>query len=518
MLKPNLTKTTNFLDQIEFENDFGQEPIGVGRFTEDKAVVGVFSMALAFVGWTITPPLAVIVALVWWNDVKSLDGGSSPERKKRLPVVDTVAEEVYDEDEYYYEEPVTPAQEPRRSEKQTPRRESTRKVPTQSSESAQVKETPNSSEWTWGEDGEPDVQDTPRRSRKHKSTEPHRESNIPIPQLPQVTSRAKKELIQRLKEECPALLKMVKSHPIRAVGIQRTGKTTLVKKLTLLRMVLLPNHRAIASTPHNESGNRYPDVFETVGLRSDGSRDYVSIKREWDALADRIEASEINSITTIWDEFGLLDKAIATAIQGGKPDIKAIQEAQDEICINLTSCLRETMKFGEYPIFIVHGETAKFLPGSKGLVTVFLDGTVRVETIGESVEGDDGLEMIRPTGKFNVTWLDGSKEFGQIPEWLTEEYLLELLGNPVVQKPQKNNPEDFTVSAGLNEPLRTLLQKTKEHGDWITVREIQRLNMSALQGKTANQIHQHLGLLADMKLGEIDEENKSDSAVRFRSF
>lgn len=459
MPKPDLVKAGNFLDQIEFDNDFGQEPIGVGRFTEDKAVVGVFSLAIAFVSWAITPPLAVIVALVAWNDLKSIDGGSSSERKERSPTVDTTAEEVYEDEDYE----------------------------------------DNSN---WHVDlSDSNFVDTANR-KKASQDEPRTESGK-TPLLPQVTNRAKQELIQRLKEECPALLRLIKSHPIRAVGMQRTGKSTLIKKLALLRMILLPGHQVIASTPHYEPANPYPDAFNVVGITPEGKRDYPSIRREWFALASRVEDCCINSITTIWDEFGLQDKVI------DEEEIKSV----------LTSCLRETMKFGEYPVFIVHGETTAFLPGSKGLVTVFLNGTVRVETIGESIEGDDGLEMIRPTGRFNITWLDGSKEPGQIPEWLTELYLLELLGNPVrvtEKKPQKEDNE-FTVSAGLKEPLRTLLQKTKEHRDWITVGEVQKREWKNVKGNSAEKIHQHLGLLADMKLGEIDEINKSHSAVRFKA-
>jgi hypothetical protein len=65
-------------------------------------------------------------------------------------------------------------------------------------------------------------------------------------------------------------------------------------------------------------------------------------------------------------------------------------KTESKIKTTLTSCLRETMKFGEYPIFIVHGETAAFLPGAQGLVTVFLGSTVRVETIGEARRGRHG--------------------------------------------------------------------------------------------------------------------------------
>ncbi len=232
----------------------------------------------------------------------------------------------------------------------------------------------------------------------------------------------RRALIARLREECPALLKLVKSHPIRAVGVQRSGKTTLVKRLALLRMVLIPGHRVIAATPHAEAANPYPaKAFKTVGITTAGKRDYQAIEREWDGLAARVASCQESSITTIWDEFGLFDQVMA----------------EEKIKTNLTSCLRETMKFGEYPVFIVHGETAAFLPGSKGLVTVFLGSTVRVEAIGEAVEDEMGLKTIRPTGRFTVTWLDGSRDEGQVPGWLTEQYLLGLIGNSV---PSSNGP------------------------------------------------------------------------------
>ena len=227
--------------------------------------------------------------------------------------------------------------------------------------------------------------------------------------------KTRSELIARLKQDCPLLLKLVKSHPIRAVGVQRSGKTTLVKRLALLRMVLLENHSVTASTPHYEEVNQYPDVFTIAGIRN-GQRDYPAIERAWYQMASDVEACNMANITYVWDEFGLQDKAIP------------ITPENDPIKTVLISCLRETMKFQIYPIFILHGETAAFLPGSKGLVTVILASTVRVETIGESVEGDDGLEMIRPTGRFNVTWLDGSKGEGILPAWLSEDFLLRMIG------------------------------------------------------------------------------------------
>jgi hypothetical protein len=128
-------------------------------------------------------------------------------------------------------------------------------------------------------------------------------------------------------------------------------------------------------------------------------------------MATQVQSMQVANQTYVWDEFGLFDQVMP----------------EDQIRDRLTSCLRETMKFGIYPVFIVHGETSAFLPGSKGLVTVFLGSTVRLEAIGENVVGSDGLPTVRPTGRFRVDWLDGTWDRGQIPEWLTEEYLRAFL-------------------------------------------------------------------------------------------
>ena len=230
-------------------------------------------------------------------------------------------------------------------------------------------------------------------------------------------------LIARLNQDCPALVKLIKSHPIRLTGTQRSGKSTIAKILGLLRMVLLPGHGVIAATPHYEPANPYPKVFTVAGVTPQGKRDYAAIERQWFGMADKVESCQQSNVSYVWDEFGLFDQAIADT-----------DDDKDKIKRVLTSCLRETMKFGIYPMFIVHGETAAFLPGSKGLVTVFLNSTVRVEAIGEQIEDEMGLPTLRPTGRFNVTYLDGTKDEGKLPDWLTESYLLGLIGDQAVPK------------------------------------------------------------------------------------
>jgi hypothetical protein len=176
-------------------------------------------------------------------------------------------------------------------------------------------------------------------------------------------------------------------------------------------MILLSGHRVVACTPHYKPNEGYPTVFKIAGITPDKKRDYPAIAREWKNMSDGVESCQEQNKTYVYDEFGIFDKVVD----------------EETIKANLTSALRETMKFGIYPVFILHGETAAFMPGSKGLVTVVINSTVRVETIGEPVPDDIGLETIRPTGKFTVTWLDGTTDEGRIPEWLTEKYLLGLL-------------------------------------------------------------------------------------------
>jgi hypothetical protein len=77
---------------------------------------------------------------------------------------------------------------------------------------------------------------------------------------------------------------------------------------------------------------------------------------------------------------------------------------------------------------------------------------------------------------------------------------------------------ELKVSDSLAEPLKTIWLMAKERADWVTVRDIQRKDFAILKGKGSKQIRQCLGLLADTGYGEIDEEDKSDSSVRFKAY
>jgi hypothetical protein len=76
---------------------------------------------------------------------------------------------------------------------------------------------------------------------------------------------------------------------------------------------------------------------------------------------------------------------------------------------------------------------------------------------------------------------------------------------------------ELKISDSLGEPLKSIWLFTKEQKDWVTVREIQRKNFAVLKGKSSEQIHQYLGLLADTGYGQIDEEGKAHSSVAFKA-
>ncbi len=84
-------------------------------------------------------------------------------------------------------------------------------------------------------------------------------------------------------------------------------------------------------------------------------------------------------------------------------------------------------------------------------------------------------------------------------------------------KPTSDLNVSDVLTSQLGEPLKTIWLFSKKQSDWITAREIQRKDFPVLKGKGIEQIHQYLGLLADSGYGEIDEQGKSHSSVRFKA-
>ena len=214
-------------------------------------------------------------------------------------------------------------------------------------------------------------------------------------------------LHDRLRSECPEILKLVKAPPIRLVGHQRTGKSSFARKLALLRVILLPGHAAWWATPHREADNPVPAELNPVGF-SESGKDFASIERLWKGTQMGIDRGNQLNQTTVWDEFGSYDQFSNPETLSG----------------SLRSLLREATKHGYFPILIAHGDQASFYPGIAGIFKTLTQGTVKVESIG--APANDFGEM-KPTGRFKVTQLDGQTSEFQVPGWLTEEYLLGIV-------------------------------------------------------------------------------------------
>lgn len=229
-----------------------------------------------------------------------------------------------------------------------------------------------------------------------------------LPAAPASTSAPEpNDLLDRLRSECPEILKLIKAPPIRLVGHQRTGKSSFARKLALLRSILLPGHSIWWATPHVERDNPIPDELNTVGCTDEG-KDFASIERLWKATQMGIDRGNQLDQTTVWDEFGRY---------GVFQDKELLSEG-------LQAVLQEATKHGYYPILIAHGDQAKWFPGIAGLFATLKQGTVKVESIGEAA--NDFGEM-KPTGRYRVTDLDGQTTEFAVPTWLTEDYLLGIV-------------------------------------------------------------------------------------------
>jgi hypothetical protein len=235
----------------------------------------------------------------------------------------------------------------------------------------------------------------------------------PAPQVATTTASypGREELIAKLKQEAPELLRLVKAPPIRLVGLQRTGKSTFAQRLALLRMVLLPGHTAAWATPHREADNPVPAILNPVGYTATGAKDYPSIEALWVNTQERIDQGEQVNMTVVWDEFGGYDQF---------QDVELLKGS-------LRSLLREATKHSYHPILIAHGDQASFYPGVTNILSTIKLSTVKVETIGAVA---DVFGAMAPTGKASITWLDGSVAEVTWPAWLTQDYLLGILQAP----------------------------------------------------------------------------------------
>ncbi len=75
------------LEGIEFENDFGQSPVGLAHFSKDQGFIAVASLVGAFVGAAVAGlPLAAVILVAGLNDIRfaSKREGTSPKAEPKV--------------------------------------------------------------------------------------------------------------------------------------------------------------------------------------------------------------------------------------------------------------------------------------------------------------------------------------------------------------------------------------------------------------------------------------------------
>jgi hypothetical protein len=94
--KTSREKLIQIASDIEFENDFGQTPIGLGHITKNQSVIIVCSLVGAFVGTAIAGvPLAVVVLAAGLNDILSINKRDLVQAETEEPeAIDVEASEV----------------------------------------------------------------------------------------------------------------------------------------------------------------------------------------------------------------------------------------------------------------------------------------------------------------------------------------------------------------------------------------------------------------------------------------
>ena len=214
-------------------------------------------------------------------------------------------------------------------------------------------------------------------------------------------------LEQRLEQDGAAvLLRLVSATPLRVIGPQRSGKTTFVKTLALLRMLYLEGHSVEAWSPDDETkdGGQWPQCFELYGLK-DGKPDYRSIAQRMTAMGARVDAGQRGNRTLVMDEFG------SYGLSGIDHDL--IKET-------VKVSMMRGAKNGELAVLILHGHTAEFLgqvTGLQGMLsgyrTIWL--TTKEDKLGKASPGDT----------FKLTRGEECQTIPR-PKWLTPDFLLGL--------------------------------------------------------------------------------------------
>ncbi|MBD2016175.1 hypothetical protein H6F96_19650 [Microcoleus sp. FACHB-53] len=487
------------LEGLEFENDFGQSPIGLGHFSKDQGFIAVASLVGFFIGCAVTGNVlaGVLVIVAGLNDIgyaKRKPSTPTPDPNGEEPAIDVEASVVDDSPKQIGEAtkllavdvPVEEITSDRYSEVTTPE-----VMPTVFTQ-PQVAQTQTSTKLT--------------------------------PQAPDIALE---------------MASVPKSTIIAASP--RVGKGVVVSMAIAHLQQLHPDLEIWLIDPKDEPTERH----YWSGIDSDKRchfdlRDFdVDVEGAISAFSDlltRFNRSQSHRKLLIIDEFVTLNQKCAGSFMNQLKDFVVGICSSGEV--------NPDMGIGRFVWAITQSPYVSDL-GFKtkaALATfqrIFLLNKPSVHLYALAVSASfvpSGAEqkinrLLEPTGRiFYYSRTDSWHPIPNydLPQLLTDSSFREKGQDATeptseVQTKKEANActeptAELKVSDSLAEPLKTIWLFAKKKNDWITVRNVYDQKFKVLSGKKVEQIHQYLGLLADSGLGEIDEEGKSHSAVGFRAY
>lgn len=317
---------------------------------------------------------------------------------------------------------------------------------------------------------------------------------------PKTLEQRKAKLIEVLDAHGLTDFRHLANYPgcIRATGYQRSGKTTRIQFLALLRQLEDPKHPVVVATPHKLTAGdtQWPSSFEVHGE----GNDWASIRGVMDRLMQSLAKGETHPRTYILDEFsGYLDH--------GGMDASYLQEFT-------LSMVRESSKHNCQVILLQHGSTVAMSGGIKGLSAAVWGNLPTLQCNRLLVNGkpQPAPEAAIVGGGFPSVQLN-------FPDWLRPDWLLsqfpELSHIAPAKAPDRNAPPqlqpDFTIDlpglmtedqsvttdqdGGLPPHLAAVLDYLKRKGS-ATPRQIQQAKLGALTNTDHNN-SQNIQLMLD---------------------
>ena len=466
--KPEKGKLAQITSDIQFENDFGQEPIGLGKITKDQGIIAVCSLVGAFVGTAVAGvPLAAIVLVVGLNDILSLNKltreRESREEKEEPEAIDVEATEVE-------LKAITPAQ---------------------------------------AVDQKPD-------------------ETIPFPVSYSPAVASKTNTITPVATNIKWIDNFV-SQTALIWGNQGSSKSWMARYIAKRKKD--KGYRVVVLDPDSnraewEGVESYHD-FEEI---ADFLRWYVDeLKGRYKAF-NASSMTEDAWRTQLWAEgkaLALICEEVTTYV-----DLIEDKELLTQFFrLGLTKSRKQEMPL-TFVSHNNNQTALGGIKGLANLIEKMLQLELQTdidpETLQPVASGKGAVKLDGSNQWVPVTLPKLERKitnFGEVPPTVIQP--INVVETTADTQPEEealtNTPDtnELKISDSLAEPLKSIWLFAKKKNDWVTAKDVYNNGMSVLKGKGVKQIRQYFGLLADSGFGDIDDMDgdkpKSDSSVGFRA-